>query len=84
MLATLIIVFREVIEAGLVIGIVLAATRGVPLRGLWVGGGALTGIAGACLVAGFTDIIANRFALAGMESHADFAPFTRPRRDRAA
>ncbi len=30
MLATLIIVFREVIEAGLVVGIVLAATRHVP------------------------------------------------------
>ena len=39
MLATLIIVFREVIEAGLVIGIVLAATRGVPGRNLWLGAG---------------------------------------------
>jgi high-affinity iron transporter len=28
MLAALVIVFREVIEAGLVVGIVLAATRG--------------------------------------------------------
>jgi len=36
MLATLLIVFREVIEAGLIVGIVLAATRGVPRRGLWV------------------------------------------------
>jgi high-affinity iron transporter len=36
MLATLVIVFREVIEAGLVIGIVLAATKGVPGRGWWV------------------------------------------------
>ena len=33
MLAALIIVFREVIEAGLIVGIVLAATRGVPGRG---------------------------------------------------
>ena len=48
MLATLIIVFREIIEAGLVVGIVLAATRGVPRRGLWVGYGILGGIAGAC------------------------------------
>ncbi len=29
MLGALIIVFREVVEAGLVIGIVLAATRGI-------------------------------------------------------
>lgn len=36
MLATLLIVFREVIEAGLIVGIVLAATRSVPSRGLWV------------------------------------------------
>ena len=36
MLATLLIVFREAIEAGLIVGIVLAATKGVPRRGLWV------------------------------------------------
>ena len=67
MLATLIIVFREVIEAGLVIGIVLAATRGVPRRGLWVGGGITVGIAGACLVAAFADAISNTMAGAGQE-----------------
>ncbi len=67
MLATLIIVFREVIEAGLVIGIVLAATRGVPRRGLWVGYGIMAGVAGACLVAAFADSIANMMAGAGQE-----------------
>lgn len=67
MLATLIIVFREVIEAGLVIGIVLAATRGVPRRSLWVGAGIMGGIAGACLVAAFADAIANMMAGAGQE-----------------
>ncbi|HEY1300745.1 MAG TPA: iron permease, partial [Stellaceae bacterium] len=36
MLATAIIVFREVLEAALVVGIVLAASRGVRGRGLWV------------------------------------------------
>jgi high-affinity iron transporter len=51
MLATLIIVFRELIEAGLIIGIVLATTRGVPRRTLWVTYGILSGIAGACMVA---------------------------------
>ena len=35
MLASLVIVFREVIEAGLIVGIVLAATRSVPRRGWW-------------------------------------------------
>ena len=67
MLATLIIVFREVIEAGLVIGIVLASTRGVPRRSLWVGGGVVGGVAGACLVAAFADAIANMFAGTGQE-----------------
>jgi high-affinity iron transporter len=67
MLATLIIVFREVIEAGLVIGIVLAATRGVPRRSLWIGAGIMGGIAGACLVAAFAESIANMMAGAGQE-----------------
>jgi high-affinity iron transporter len=67
MLATLIIIFREVIEAGLVIGIVLAATRGVPRRGLWIIAGVLAGITGACLVAAFADSIANMMAGAGQE-----------------
>ena len=67
MLATLIIVFREVIEAGLVIGIVLAATRGVPRRSLWVGGGVVAGIAAACMVAASADAIANMMAGTGQE-----------------
>ena len=36
MLGALVIVFREVLEAGLIIGIVLAATRGAPGRGAWI------------------------------------------------
>ena len=67
MLAALIIVFREVIEAGLVIGIVLAAARGVPGRGAWVGLGVLAGVAGACLVAAFAGIIGEAFAGSGQE-----------------
>ncbi|RZN11596.1 iron permease, partial [Bradyrhizobium sp. Leo121] len=35
MLAALVIVFREVFEAGLIVGIVLAVTRGVAHRGRW-------------------------------------------------
>jgi high-affinity iron transporter len=67
MLATLIIVFREVIEAGLVIGIVLAATRSVPHRSLWVGYGILGGIAGACLVAAFASSISAAMQGVGQE-----------------
>jgi high-affinity iron transporter len=51
MLATAIIVFREVLEASLVVGIVLAACQGVPRRGIWVTGGIVVGILGASLVA---------------------------------
>ena len=51
MLATAIIVFREVLEAALVVGIVLAASRGVPRRGVWVSSGIAAGIFGAALVA---------------------------------
>ena len=50
MLGALIIVFREVIEAGLIIGIVMAATRGVAGRGRWVTIGVVAGIVGATLV----------------------------------
>jgi high-affinity iron transporter len=67
MLSTLIIVFREVIEAGLIVGIVLAATAGVATRGRWVGLGIAAGIAGACLVAGFAEQISNLFQGSGQE-----------------
>jgi high-affinity iron transporter len=65
MLAALVIVFHEIIEAGLVVGIVLAATRGVPRRGLWVGYGILGGIAGAFLVAAFASSISAAMQGAG-------------------
>ena len=67
MLATLIIVFREVLEAGLVVGIVLAASRGVPRRGRWISGGCAVGVIGACLVAAFAGEIAAAVQGAGQE-----------------
>jgi high-affinity iron transporter len=67
MLATLVIVFREVIEAGLIVGIVLAATQGVPRRGLWVAYGVASGMVGACVVAGFAGQIASLFEGSGQE-----------------
>jgi high-affinity iron transporter len=58
MLATAIIVFREVLEAALVVGIVLAASRGVAGRGLWVSSGIAAGVLGAALVAACASAIA--------------------------
>ena len=50
------------IEAGLIVGIVLAATKGVPQRGLWVTYACIFGgTAGACLVALFASQIAALF-----------------------
>jgi len=67
MLATLVIVFREVIEAGLIIGIVLAATKGVSGRGYWVSLGIAAGVLGACVVAVFASQIAGLFQGSGQE-----------------
>src|SRR5579871_581023 len=67
MLASLVIVFREAIEAGLVVGIVLAATRGVPGRGLWVGYGVAGGTLGACVVAAFAGELGGLFNGSGQE-----------------
>ena len=67
MLSALLIVFREVIEAGLIVGIVLAATRGVPRRGLWVSAGVVGGVLGACLVAAFAGELGALFQGSGQE-----------------
>src|SRR4051812_28436631 len=67
MISALIIVFREVIEAGLIVGIVLAATTGVPGRGRAVALGVGAGVLGACLVAAFASEIANLFQGSGQE-----------------
>jgi high-affinity iron transporter len=66
-LAALIIVFREVFEAGLIIGIVLAVTRTVPHRNRWIGGGVLVGVLAACVVAAFAGALSNLFSGMGQE-----------------
>jgi len=67
MLATALIVFREVLEAALVVSIVLAATRGILRRGLWVSAGVLGGVIGAAALALFADAIAAAASGAGQE-----------------
>jgi high-affinity iron transporter len=67
MLASLLIVFREAIEAGLIVGIVLAVTRGVPGRMVLIGMGVAGGVAGACLVAAFAREIGALFSGSGQE-----------------
>jgi len=66
-LAALIIVFREVFEAGLIIGIVLAVTGSVRHRNRWIGGGVLAGVAAACVVAAFAGALSQLFAGMGQE-----------------
>jgi high-affinity iron transporter len=67
MLGAAIIVFREVIEAGLIVGIVMAATRGVAGRGRWVSIGIIGGVLGAAVVAMFANVISDAFQGAGQE-----------------
>jgi len=61
------LVFREVLEAALIVSIVCAATRGVPRRGLFVVGGIGLGVVGALLVAFGAGFIANLAGGAGQD-----------------
>ncbi len=67
MLGALIIVFREIIEAGLIVGIVLAVTQGVRGSRFVIGLGVAAGVVGACLVAAFAGALAEAMAGIGQE-----------------
>ena len=67
MLGTLLLVFREVLEAALIVSIVAAATRGVVGRGLWISAGIALGLVGAAVVAGFAGAIGNSMDGMGQE-----------------
>src|SRR5215468_7399008 len=67
MLGTGLLVFREVLEAALIVSIVAAATRGVRGRGGWIGGGISVGVVGAILVAIFASSIAAAVSGIGQE-----------------
>src|SRR4029077_10595248 len=59
MLGAAIIVFREVLEAALIVGVVMAASAGAPRRGFWVSCGIAGGVVGAGLMGLFaTQIVA--------------------------
>jgi len=57
MFATAIIVFREVLEAAIIVGILAAATSNIPGSKRWLAAGLLAGLIGSGVVAGFTDVI---------------------------
>lgn len=57
MLASAVIVFREVLEAALIVGIVLAATKGLTGSRRWVAGGVLAGLLGSAAMAGSAEIL---------------------------
>ncbi len=67
MLGPSVIVFREVLEAALVITILLAATRGLTGRNRWIGGGVTAGVIGAVIIAFFAGSIADAFEGIGQE-----------------
>ena len=62
-----VLVFREVLEAALIVSVVFAATRGVPGRGRWIGAGILAGVLGAIGVALSAGLIADAAAGMGQE-----------------
>jgi high-affinity iron transporter len=57
MLATAIIIFREVLEAALIIGILAAATRTISGSRRWMVAGVVVGLVGSAIVAASTDVI---------------------------
>ena len=67
MFATALIVFREVLEASLIIGIVMAASRGIARRNAMVFAGIGAGLVGAVIVAAAAGGIADAAAGMGQE-----------------
>ena len=67
MLGIAILVFREVLEAALVVSVVFAATRGVSGRERWIGSGIAAGVLGSVAVALSAGVIADAAAGMGQE-----------------
>ena len=67
MLSFAVIVFREILEISLVIGVLIAATRGLKNRKKWIGIGLGMGIVGSIVVAFFAEGISNAMEGMGQE-----------------
>ena len=67
MLGSAVVVFRETLEAALIIAIVMGASRGVAARGRWIAGGVVLGIVGALVVAAFAGAISEAVQGRGQE-----------------
>ncbi len=67
MIAAAVIIFREVLEAAIIIGIVLAASKGIARRRRWVAMGVGAGLVGAVAVAFFADGISSLLEGMGQE-----------------
>lgn len=62
MLATSVIMFREVLESALIIAIVLSASRGIAGRGYWVTAGIALGLLSSVIVALLANIASMEFS----------------------
>src|SRR5438309_11628897 len=82
MLAVAVIVFREVLEAALIVSIVVAASVGIAGRNRWIGGGIAAGIAVAGPIALFAASIASAFisVVARLAAPPPLSPGRRPSR----
>lgn len=67
MFSIAVIIFREIFEIALILGILMAATKGVARRREWVMVGALAGAAGSALLAFFADRISEAAEGMGQE-----------------
>lgn len=62
MLATAVIMFREILEASLIIAIVLGASREIAGRERWVAAGIGIGLLGASIVAVLANVVSSEFS----------------------
>ena len=67
MLQIIIVIFREILEISLIVGILTAATKDVQGRTKWIASGLFLGLAGSSALAFFTDQISETFDGLGQE-----------------
>ncbi len=67
MFGTAVIVFREVLEAAIIISIIALATRGTKGRNFWLVTGLIAGLVGSAIVAASTEVIASFASGVGQE-----------------